>query len=63
LGTAFFVAFLFYKVERSLGKAQNENGKNSKGRIYFLRGLQVVAVAVLMAAAINNVSVIVSAMP
>jgi len=62
LGTAFFVALLFYQVEKILGKSQDEGTKISKGRAWLLRGLQAASAIVLVAAVINNISVIANAM-
>jgi hypothetical protein len=62
LGTAVFVAFLFYQVEKTLGIEGDKKKNVSKGRVCLLRSLQMAAVVVLMAAAINNVMIIVSAM-
>ena len=61
LGTAFFVAFLFYQVEKTLVNTGDEKRNNSKGRFYLLRSVQAAAVVVLMVAAINNILMIVAA--
>ena len=58
LGAAFLVAFLFYQIEKTLSKAKEE--KNSKVRFYLLRTFQAASLVVLMGAAINNISIIIS---
>jgi len=60
LGTAFFVALLFYQVEKTLDKHQDGNIQNPNGRVYLLRSLQATAVIGLMVAVINNILIIAS---
>ena len=62
LGTVFFVAFLFYQLEKALINSGDKERNCPKGRVYLFRSIQVATVAVLMGAAVNNMLVIVSAM-
>ena len=62
LGTAFFVAFLFYQLEKTLINSGDKDRNCSKRRVYLFRSIQVATVAVLMGAAVNNMLVIVAAM-
>ena len=61
MGTVFFVAFIFYQIEKTLSKSQDKKKENSKRNFYLIRSLQVASAIVLMVATINNTLIIAAA--
>ena len=55
LGTAFFVAFLFYQAEKTLNRAQDKESKNFIRVRYLLKGAYMTSIIFLLAAVLNNV--------
>ena len=60
LGTAFFVAFLFHRAEKTLNQAKDKESKSFTSVRYLLKGTYAASIIFLLAAVLNNVLAVIS---
>jgi len=58
LGTAFFVAFLFYQAEKILNQTPDKQSRNFIRVRYILRGAYLASIVFLAVAVVNNMLVV-----